>query len=588
MYKSLLFLSLAAQCNADIDAIKWTGFELGYCSAITPNQPPPNPPGYWCSDYNRGYNEKACWTATQNCCYFNVNKTIPQYPGTGQCVHTDPCGPSGRKICGGQCYPLHNADGMMTCIRSSTESSSTPKYSTELCILKPTSTTQDVTNFMNWVCNPANSQVNCKMLNGGGANAYQTPGLTPNNSATDPGTYTQGSWALNQFYLLTGQCNSMGYLVPVPTEGPPVVKTPAPLEPPTPPPTPSPPVPPYHGKTMLFGTADCSVGQIGGVVDCAATVRDWVGGNSVTAVVAIGWDDPAKLPNVFENVLDPMWSARFVPVLDWLPYPYKTWTNPSPNVDIANGLYDDYIEAFYSQLEAYLKTGSKRVFIRFAPEANGDFFPWSPTCPSCTSTGQKISQSMGSYVAMWKYVRSKCPVTDPTAVQWIWSVNNVDAPDGSSTSEGVFPGVGSVDWATVDGFNWGDAISGNSWKTPDEVYSSALGTIRSLAVGKPIGITSLATVSSPNGVAAKASWYTSAFETLSTANISMLLLYNEDGSTDLAALGGKNGDYTATVNGHTLKGYHTIPHYLNDSAWLVKPQTSNTRIITDSQFQTGA
>ena len=65
----------------DISAIASTGYEIGFCTSLPPFGPPPNPPGYWCDDYNRGTEERNCWTATQNCCYLNMNKTVPAYPG---------------------------------------------------------------------------------------------------------------------------------------------------------------------------------------------------------------------------------------------------------------------------------------------------------------------------------------------------------------------------------------------------------------------------------------------------------------------------------------------------------------------------
>ena len=86
--------------TANIDAIAVTDYELGYCTSLSPTGTPPSPPGYWCSSFNRGVVEKACWLATQNCCSLDMNKTVAPYPGTGQCVHTDPCADSGGKLCG--------------------------------------------------------------------------------------------------------------------------------------------------------------------------------------------------------------------------------------------------------------------------------------------------------------------------------------------------------------------------------------------------------------------------------------------------------------------------------------------------------
>eukprot|EP01062_Namystynia_karyoxenos_P022554 TRINITY_DN18658_c1_g2_i1.p1 TRINITY_DN18658_c1_g2~~TRINITY_DN18658_c1_g2_i1.p1 ORF type:complete len:475 (+),score=136.91 TRINITY_DN18658_c1_g2_i1:87-1427(+) len=226
--------------GAGMEAIRTTDFEFGWCSSLSPVAPPPANPGYWCDDYNRGAEESRCWTSTQNCCYLNPNLTSPTFPGTGQCVHKDPC-PSGMKICNSKCYPLISKWGVMTCLRSPESShphgDGTPAYSQRACVGLGTASLDDWTNFLSNNC--ASQVINCKMIQNAGAAFFPVPGFREGmgvRSDVDTATYNQGSWACNQLMLASGGC---GY--PCQWENWPGYD-PAPTPPPTPaPPTPAPP-----------------------------------------------------------------------------------------------------------------------------------------------------------------------------------------------------------------------------------------------------------------------------------------------------------------------------------------------------------
>eukprot|EP01060_Flectonema_neradi_P008072 TRINITY_DN15765_c0_g1_i1.p1 TRINITY_DN15765_c0_g1~~TRINITY_DN15765_c0_g1_i1.p1 ORF type:complete len:598 (+),score=118.88 TRINITY_DN15765_c0_g1_i1:250-1794(+) len=513
-----------------------------------------------------------------------MNKTVPAYPGTGQCVHKDPC-PAGLKECGLHCHELYNSNGeMQTCLRSP-EGTATPKYSSQMCVAINSATGDQLGGFLGWICNPQNSQVNCKMINSGGGSRFATPGFRPAAAQSDDGTYNSASWALHQNYIMTGNClTPYGTLVDVPKGSP----TPPPG--PTPTPSPTPPLPPSSSNSSLFGTADCSVGTVlKDEVTCVKSYSEFVGGKQSVSTVSVGWDDPSKLSNVFSTEITPLYDTlQTVPLITWMPYPYKTWTNPSPNNDIANGQYDDYLNAFYSLLSKFVQT--RRVYIRFAPEANGDFFPWSPQCPACGSTGQKINQSTKSYIDMWKYVRAKANtykgLDDPTKVQWIWSVNNVDSQTSSAAA--VFPGVSQVDWVSVDGLNFGNTLPGHTWQDAKSVYGPMLATVKSLAASKPVAVTTIGSTSAPNGVDAKNAWYQDAFPYLVSEHISMMLIYNVDSSTDFASLGGKNGASQVTIDNQSLNAYTDISTFAKTTGVFVTVNASSPLLLTDKQFQTGS
>ena len=145
---------------------------------------------------------------------------------------------------------------MQTCLRSP-EGTATPRYSSQMCVAVNSATASQLGGLLGWMCNPANTQINCKMINSGGAARFATPGLRPAASQADDGSYSSATWALHQNFIMTGNCLApYGMLIDVPTGSP----TPAPGPTVAPTPAPTPPLPPMTNESSLFGTADCSVG----------------------------------------------------------------------------------------------------------------------------------------------------------------------------------------------------------------------------------------------------------------------------------------------------------------------------------------
>eukprot|EP01065_Artemidia_motanka_P048309 TRINITY_DN7748_c0_g1_i1.p1 TRINITY_DN7748_c0_g1~~TRINITY_DN7748_c0_g1_i1.p1 ORF type:complete len:585 (+),score=229.66 TRINITY_DN7748_c0_g1_i1:58-1755(+) len=192
-----------------------TDYELGYCTSLSPAAPPPTPPGFWCSPGNRCKGHSDCWIQTQNCCYCDANATDPKYPGTGQCVHRDPCA-AGHKQCGDHCYPLVNGSGVMTCLRSPASAAPRPSYTQRQCRAKVTVGWNTLAQAIGWACDPATG-VNCGMIQGGGCCLWPVPGLNP-KGFPDANVFSQASYAFNQRYQMTGgdraACDFNGVAVP--------------------------------------------------------------------------------------------------------------------------------------------------------------------------------------------------------------------------------------------------------------------------------------------------------------------------------------------------------------------------------------
>src|SRR5215212_2589748 len=125
--------------------------------------------------------------------------------------------------------------------------------------------------------------------------------------------------------------------------------------------------------------------------------------------------------------------------------------------EISNGAHDAYID----EVARRIKAAGKRVLIRFAHEMNGHWsWPW-------------LNQSPADYIAAWKHVVSRFRDLGATNAEWVWSPHILlDSADDFSP---WYPGDAYVDWAGLDGYNWGSVD--NVWYTFRELFQNSIGLI---------------------------------------------------------------------------------------------------------------
>ena len=347
---------------------------------------------------------------------------------------------------------------------------------------------------------------------------------------------------------------------------------------------------------ILFGSYTPHVSS-GSQSSTYLAMNDWLttngGPRQSVRVEEVGWGPRKNIQTVVANLADTWQWSTAVPVVSWMPYPFDTWLSPTPNDDIASGMYDIYIDQFLAAISTLLihaTTPARRMYLRFAPSPNGNWFPWSPFCPSCGATGQKINQTANSYKRMWAHVIAK--VRDPKynltrhSVQIVF---DVAATDESAPLEKFYPADGSVDWFAITGINFGSSLPGNSWQTPTQMLSRAVSRLGALNAKTPIGIMSAASTSFRRGVVAKNQWiqqlYQFAVANEKSNGIKMVSYHNADGATDTAAFGGKAGltNWSSPVS---IYSYYVYPamRQATEKAPFVGTHTSNPQYITDAQF----
>ncbi len=144
--------------------------------------------------------------------------------------------------------------------------------------------------------------------------------------------------------------------------------------------------------------------------------------------------------------------------------------------DIAAGVHDDYLYWWADEFAASGET----VYLRFAHEPNGHWYPWSPAGGTPAET----------YVAAWRHVHDLFEAKQAHNVRWVWAVN---APyPGSSPIGSLYPGDDYVDLLGLDAYNWGTTQSWSRWREPEELLGSALDEVTRSAPDRRVVITEIA------------------------------------------------------------------------------------------------
>jgi mannan endo-1,4-beta-mannosidase len=190
-----------------------------------------------------------------------------------------------------------------------------------------------------------------------------------------------------------------------------------------------------------------------------------------------------------------------IPVLSWASeaVPRDSSTQPDFQLsDVIAGRYDSYIREFASEAAAW----GHPFFLRFDWEMNGNWFPWSE---SVNGNGP------GQFVAAWRHVHDIFASVGATNATWAWCP--FADPNGRfQRLYQVYPGDAYVDWACMDGYNWGlNGVNSQPWRSFGQIFDRTYGEVKKVAPSKPIMLAEVG--STPNG-GHKALWIRNAFARL--------------------------------------------------------------------------
>ena len=162
---------------------------------------------------------------------------------------------------------------------------------------------------------------------------------------------------------------------------------------------------------------------------------------------------------------------------------------------IVDGLYDDVLKSWADGARAV----GKPVFLRFAHEMNGDWYPWSGV-----KNGGGEMAGYGSpdlpdgperYVDAYRYVHEFFAAQGADNVLWVWCPNApFEAMEHAlgpwNRAAAYYPGDDYVDWLCFDGYNWGDSAFGQQfnaqWLSFSDIFASSYVELQAINADKPI------------------------------------------------------------------------------------------------------
>lgn len=177
---------------------------------------------------------------------------------------------------------------------------------------------------------------------------------------------------------------------------------------------------------------------------------------------------------------------------------------------IIAGAHDDFMAAWLVAAQSAASDG--RVLVRFAPEMNCDWTPWSP--------GVNDNEAH-EFVLAWRHVHSLADAIGARDIAWVW--NPTVRYPGSIPFARVYPGSGTVDMVALDGFNWGTTRPWSRWQSYDEVFAASVRELRRVAPGKPWGIAETASAAKGGD---KAAWITEALRRASRQGADFLVWFD--------------------------------------------------------------
>ena len=143
--------------------------------------------------------------------------------------------------------------------------------------------------------------------------------------------------------------------------------------------------------------------------------------------------------------LNGIWERGAVPMITWEPLSYEG--RSFPLAQIQRGRFDEYIR----ESARAAREWGKPIFVRFAHEMNGDWYPWGRGVDGNNSY---------RFRAVWRRVVGIFRNQGADNVQWVWTPNVNTG--GKYPFRDLYPGDEWVDWVGFDAFNWATAGEWNS------------------------------------------------------------------------------------------------------------------------------
>lgn len=188
-----------------------------------------------------------------------------------------------------------------------------------------------------------------------------------------------------------------------------------------------------------------------------------------------------------------------MPLISWEPWA-GTKDDPQWSLNsITNGSHDAYMHQWTHDVAAW----GHPIYVRPMYEMNGLWNAWSPGVNGNTAAG---------FVAAWRHMVDIANAEGATNIRWVWCPNIDNGNSRYTSYASLYPGDAYVDWAGLDGFNWGTSQNGSSWQGIYTIFKDSIDKISAIT-GKPLMIGEIASTELGDD---KAAWITTGFARLLT------------------------------------------------------------------------
>jgi mannan endo-1,4-beta-mannosidase len=257
----------------------------------------------------------------------------------------------------------------------------------------------------------------------------------------------------------------------------------------------------------------------------AKALDAWTGGALDVAVTFVrAGASRAERRAFVDHTLTPLWNAGFTPLVTWEPFSLVSGGESLAHAVRAGSTTRDWADTLAAWVAA--SPDDRSLFLRPAHEMNGSWYPWS--------AGAGVSPT--AYVDFWTALRDVFDVHGPPAdaVSWVWCPNADSAEDTDLTA--YYPGDQCVDWASVDGYNFGASRQWSDWRSPAEIFKPAFEAVCGVS-DRPLAVPEFgcsSAVPAGSDPARKSAWIADAFALFADAGVELAAYFDYDKETDWA------------------------------------------------------
>lgn len=232
---------------------------------------------------------------------------------------------------------------------------------------------------------------------------------------------------------------------------------------------------------------------------------DLTGSNPVWVCFSNNWFRGIKFPSSQCRVINSFGSVPYVRIM-----PRHDWTQGKrdPVYDlqyIINGNFDDDIRKWAKDAKKF----GKPILAEFAPEMNGNWFPWSGVF-----NGKKSGAKL--YREAHRHIVELIKDEGAHNITWMFHVNAVSEPDENwNRMKSYYPGDKYIDWIGMSVY--GSQKPGWEWTSFIDVFQKAYWEMEKISKSKPLAIAEFGVVEDPAS-GNKAEWIKQAFETILSGN----------------------------------------------------------------------